>query len=128
MGSGWLIREKARVSSRSSVWWRWLCTAATERRVRQDGLRMEGMGRALLDRLLEMDIPISLQKDPPCSRWCCDFQWIKESRWGFFCTLEGCAGGRRYNWTAFCFLVFGTAYFYNITRCFNNELTPSGEC
>jgi len=72
--------------------------------------------------------PYPCRKSRTVRRWCCNFSWIKETRWFFFCTLEGCSGGVRYNWTAFCFNVLGTAWFYNITKCFDNELSPSGKC
>jgi hypothetical protein len=72
--------------------------------------------------------PYPCKKYRTVRKWCCYFSWIKETRWGFFCTLEGCAGGQKYEWTAFCFLVFGTAYFYNITKCFDDELKPKGPC
>jgi hypothetical protein len=72
--------------------------------------------------------PYPCKKYRTVTRWCCTFDWLKETRWGFFCTLEGCAGGVRYNWTAFCFNLFGTAWFYNIRKCFSSEKSPSGRC
>lgn len=68
------------------------------------------------------------RKHRTVTRWCCDFEWIKETRWGFYCTLEGCADGQRYTWGAFCYNVFGTAWFFNIRKCFNRALTPRGSC
>lgn len=73
-------------------------------------------------------IPYPCRKSRTVRRWCCDFAWIKESRWGFFCTLEGCAGGQRYTWSAFCFNLFGTVTFYNIRKCFTSQRTPAGSC
>lgn len=73
-------------------------------------------------------IPYPCKKYRVVRRWCCNFTWIKEIRLGFFCILEGCAGGRRYKWTAFCFNLFGTAWFHNIRKCFNSEKSPAGEC
>lgn len=72
--------------------------------------------------------PYPCRKRRTVTRWCCTFDWVKETRWFFFCTLEGCAGGQRYNWTAFCFNVLGTAWFYNIRLCFSNQMSPSGRC
>jgi hypothetical protein len=72
--------------------------------------------------------PYPCKKYHEVRRWCITFDWVKENRWFFFCTLEGCAGGRRYNWTAFCFGLFGSATFFGIRRCFSQELQPSGTC
>jgi hypothetical protein len=73
-------------------------------------------------------IPYPCRKIRSVRRWCCEFEWIKETRYGLYCSLEGCSGGRRYTWGAFCFGLFGTAYFHRITKCFNRELSPAGSC
>jgi hypothetical protein len=73
-------------------------------------------------------VPYPCRKTRHVRRWCCDFEWIKETRWFVFCTLEGCAGGERYRWTAFCLFLIGTAWFYNVRKCFSSELRPVGEC
>lgn len=72
--------------------------------------------------------PYPCKKYRTVRRWCITFDWVKESRYIFYCSIEGCAGGRRYTYGAFCFNVFGTAYFYGVTKCFDRELTPSGTC
>jgi hypothetical protein len=72
--------------------------------------------------------PYPCKKSRTVRKWCCTFSWVKESRWGFFCTLEGCADGQLYKWTAFCFGLFGSQVYYDIFRCFGSELTSSGPC
>ncbi len=72
--------------------------------------------------------PYPCKKYHTVTKWCCFFSWIKETGWGLFCTLEGCADGQLYNWTAFCFNIFGTSYYYNITKCFGSAKSPQGSC
>jgi len=72
--------------------------------------------------------PYPCKKYRTVTRWCCFFSWLKENRWGFFCTLEGCADGQLYKWTAFCFNLFGSQTYYNITKCFDSAKTPQGPC
>ncbi|MCH7964660.1 MAG: hypothetical protein IH852_12070 [Bacteroidetes bacterium] len=72
--------------------------------------------------------PYPCKKYRTVTKWCCFFSWIKETRWGVFCTLEGCADGQLYKWTAFCFGLLGTAYFYNLTKCFSSAKSPKGSC
>jgi hypothetical protein len=73
-------------------------------------------------------IPYPCRKSRTTRKWCCEFSWLKETGWGLFCTLEGCAAGRRYSWTAFCFNVWGGRSYYNIRTCFSSAKTASGSC
>lgn len=72
--------------------------------------------------------PYPCRKIRTVRKWCCLFSWVKESRWGIYCFVEGCANGQRYEWSGFCFNVFGTEYFYNKQICFDSEKIPSGPC
>jgi len=62
------------------------------------------------------------------TRWCYNFEWVKEYRWGIACYLEGCENGILYSWWAFCLNIFGTATFFNIRKCFTNALSQKGRC
>ena len=62
------------------------------------------------------------------TKWCCDFTWLRETGWVFFSTMEGCAGGQRYSWVAFSFNIIGTSTYYNMTKCFDSPMSPSGKC
>ncbi len=62
------------------------------------------------------------------TQWCYQFQWVKENRWGFGCSLEGCENGIRYTWSAWCFNLFGSETYYNVEKCFGTQRTESGTC
>lgn len=72
--------------------------------------------------------PYPCKKYRTVTRWCCEFEWIKETRLFLFCILEGCAGGKRYRWYGFCFNLIGTATFYGVRMCFKSEKRPVGTC
>jgi hypothetical protein len=72
--------------------------------------------------------PYPCRKSRTVRRWCLTFDWLKETRWFLYCSVEGCAQGRRYSWGAFCFNIIGTAWFYNIRLCFSSEKQSSGTC
>ena len=72
--------------------------------------------------------PYPCKKYRRVTRWCCNFTWIKETRWFFFCTLEGCADGQLYKWTGGCFGLLGSETYFNIRKCFNSAKTPVGRC
>lgn len=73
-------------------------------------------------------IPYPCKKYRTVTKWCYNFRWIKEYRWGFFCYLEGCENGVLYDWYAFCLNIFGSQTFYNIEKCFGKERDVKGEC
>src|SRR6266487_4171914 len=60
--------------------------------------------------------PYPCKKYRTVTKWCC------------FCTLEGCADNQLYSWTTFCFNIFGSTTYYNITKCFDSPKTPQGNC
>ena len=62
------------------------------------------------------------------SKWCYNFDWVKEYRWLFFCYLEGCEHGVKSTWWAGCFNVFGSETFFNIQKCFDSRLNENGRC
>jgi hypothetical protein len=62
------------------------------------------------------------------TKWCYNFTWIKEYRWLIACYIEACENGVLYSYWAFCFGLFGSATFYNIQKCYDNELSRKGEC
>ena len=72
--------------------------------------------------------PYPCKKVRTVTKWCYNFRWVREYRWGFFCYLEGCENGVRYTWYAFCFNLFGTETYYNIYMCFNNQKQRNGSC
>jgi hypothetical protein len=72
--------------------------------------------------------PYPCKKSRTVSRWCCDFAWVEETGYGFFCRLQGCADGQLYKWTAFCFNIWGTTRYPNIRKCFGSAKTPVGPC
>ncbi len=62
------------------------------------------------------------------TKWCYQFQWVKEYRWLLFCYLEGCENGTKYCWYAFCFNVFGSETFFNVNMCFDSQKPTCGNC
>lgn len=78
--------------------------------------------------MLEVEIHHLSVKTRQVRRWCCHFDWIKETRRFLFCTLEGCAGSHLYKWTGFCLFLVGAAYYYNVTKCFKSGKKPVGSC
>jgi len=62
------------------------------------------------------------------TKWCYDFQWIKENDWFFFSYLEGCENGTKYCCYAFGFGLFGSGTYYNIRLCFGSQKSNCGKC
>ena len=68
----------------------------------------------------------------PCQKttqgWCYQFQWLTETGYGVFSSLEGCENGVKYCWYAFSFLVFGSTTYQNIQKCFKTQRSSCGKC
>jgi hypothetical protein len=68
------------------------------------------------------------RKTRTVTKWCCQFVWVKETRKGLWCSLEGCSDdGLLYKWNAFCF-GFGSAVYNDVFKCFGSVREPEGEC
>src|SRR5215471_4534930 len=61
-------------------------------------------------------------------KWCYNFAWVKEARYGFVAHLEGCENGKLYTWTA-PVLGLGTEYYPAGETCFDSSLGgDEGRC
>jgi hypothetical protein len=61
------------------------------------------------------------------TKWCCTFDWVRESRYGFFARLQGCEDPNLYEWTDWAF-GFGSNTFFGVTKCFDDRPQISGKC
>ncbi|TCI90761.1 hypothetical protein [Tenacibaculum sp. M341] len=73
-------------------------------------------------------IPYSCRKTKLTIKWVCNFNHLKEYRWGVFCYSVGCENGKQYKWYAPCLNVFGTEDFFNIEMYFDEEKKSTGSC
>ncbi|MFK7923079.1 MAG: hypothetical protein AB8H47_14040 [Bacteroidia bacterium] len=68
----------------------------------------------------------------PCrkieTRWCYEFSKLTETGYGFICKLVGCESNIQYKWWAFCFNIWGSTTYFNITKCFKTERPIIGHC
>jgi len=61
-------------------------------------------------------------------KWCYNFSWVKETRYGFVNHLEGCENGRLYSWTRLG-LGFGNNTYPGGEMCFDSSLgADEGRC
>lgn len=61
-------------------------------------------------------------------KWCYNFAWVKETRYGFVGHLEGCENGRLYTWTR-AVLGVGSTTYPGGEMCFDSSLgSDEGRC
>jgi hypothetical protein len=61
-------------------------------------------------------------------KWCYQFSWVKETRYGFVGALEGCENGKLYTWTR-PVLGVGSSYYPAGEMCFDSSLgADEGRC
>lgn len=61
------------------------------------------------------------------NKWCYDFVWVEETRYGLVALLEGCEAGKRYTWVEFPIVGFGSSTGTG-RACFDSELSQDGGC
>jgi hypothetical protein len=61
-------------------------------------------------------------------KWCYNFSWVKETRYGFVMHLEGCENGKLFTWTK-AGLGVGSTTYPGGEMCFDSSLGPDeGRC
>jgi hypothetical protein len=80
-------------------------------------------------KILGISIPIAgfRPKWVRINKWCCDFEYVKTTRYLFVEVLEGCIGGKSYIWRRPGFGI-GTVYVRGWTQCFDEEQKSVGPC
>ena len=73
-------------------------------------------------------LPYPCKKKRTVTKWCYQFETLKQTGLGAACQYEGCEQGILYSWWTFCFNIFGTEYFANVKKCFEDKKAESGSC
>jgi hypothetical protein len=73
-------------------------------------------------------IPYPCLKNRTVTKWCYQFDWLKEDGYVVYCHYTGCELGIKYEWDDMCFNIFGSKYFHNIKKCYKNKRHVTGTC